>query len=182
MSFDQVPSGKNVPDDINVIIEIPLNGDPIKYEVDKDSGAIFVDRMLGTAMHYPCNYGYVPHTLCGDGDPVDVLVVMPLALIPGAVIRCRPIGVLKMSDESGEDAKVVAVPVDKVTTLYRGVESVRDLPAITLDQIAHFFEHYKDLEDGKWVKVEGWEGPEAARLEIMDSVERFKTSPEKPNF
>jgi inorganic pyrophosphatase len=182
MSLELVPSGKSLPDDINVIIEIPLNGDPIKYEVDKDSGAIFVDRMLGTAMHYPCNYGYVPHTLCGDGDPVDVLVVMPLALVPGSVIRCRPIGVLNMVDESGEDAKIVAVPVDKVTSLYTKVESVRDLPSITLDQIAHFFEHYKDLEKGKWVKIEGWGGPEEARKEIIDSVERFEAAPEKPNF
>ncbi len=182
MSLDQVPSGKSLPEDINVIIEIPLQGDPIKYEVDKDSGAIFVDRMLGTAMHYPCNYGYVPHTLCGDGDPVDVLVVMPLALIPGSVIRCRPIGVLKMVDESGEDAKLVAVPVDKITPLYTNVDSVRDLPQVQLDQIAHFFEHYKDLEQGKWVKIEGWEGPEAAHQEIMDSIRRFQESPEKPNF
>lgn len=182
MSLDLVPPGRDLPDDINVIIEIPLNGEPIKYEVDKESGAIFVDRMLGTSMHYPCNYGYVPHTLCGDGDPVDVLVVMPLALIPGSVIRCRPIGVLKMTDEAGEDAKVVAVPVDKVTTLYRDIESVRDLPAITLSQIAHFFEHYKDLEEGKWVKVEGWEGPATAREEILQSVERYKASPDKPKF
>lgn len=182
MSFHKVTSGKNLPDDINVIIEIPLNGDPIKYEVDKDSGAIFVDRMLGTAMHYPCNYGYVPHTLCDDGDPVDVLVVMPLPLIPGSVIRCRPIGVLKMTDESGGDAKVVAVPVDKISLLYRDVESVRDLPPIILDQIAHFFEHYKDLEEGKWVKIEGWEGPEAAREEIIECVERFNSSAEKPSF
>ncbi len=182
MSLDQVPSGKSLPDDINVIIEIPLNGDPIKYEVDKDSGAIFVDRMLGTAMHYPCNYGYVPHTLCGDGDPVDVLVVMPLALIPGSVIRCRPIGVLKMTDESGEDAKIVAVPVDKITPLYTNVATVRDLPPITLDQIAHFFEHYKDLEKGKWVKIEGWEGPEAAKKEINESVTRFEEAKDKPNF
>jgi len=182
MSLDQVPSGKSLPDDINVIIEISLNGDPIKYEVDKDSGAIFVDRMLGTAMHYPCNYGYVPHTLCGDGDPVDVLVIMPLALVPGSVIRCRPIGVLKMVDEGGEDAKIVAVPVDKITPLYTNVESVRDLPPITLEQIAHFFEHYKDLEKGKWVKIDGWGGPDEARAEIMDSVKRFENSPEKPNF
>lgn len=182
MSLELVPPGRDLPEDINVIIEIPLNGEPIKYEVDKDSGAIFVDRMLGTSMHYPCNYGYVPHTLCGDGDPVDVLVIMPLALIPGSVIRCRPIGVLKMSDEAGEDAKIVAVPVDKVTTLYRDIESVRDLPAITLSQIAHFFEHYKDLEEGKWVKVEGWDGPVSARQEIMDAVERFNNSPDKPKF
>jgi len=182
MALNLVPAGNNLPDEINVIIEIPLNGDPIKYEVDKDTGAIFVDRMLGTSMHYPCNYGYVPHTLCGDGDPVDVLVIMPLALVPGSVIRCRPIGVLKMTDESGEDAKIVAVPIDKVTTLYRDIESVRDLPPITLNQIAHFFEHYKDLEEGKWVKIEGWDGPVTAREEILDSEKRYKSLPGKPNF
>ncbi|HEY7884359.1 MAG TPA: inorganic diphosphatase [Cellvibrionaceae bacterium] len=174
MSFDQIPSGKSLPDDINVIIEIPMNGEPVKYEVDKDSGALFVDRLLGTSMHYPCNYGYVPHTLCGDGDPVDVLVLMPLALIPGSVIRCRPIGVLKMTDESGEDAKVLAVPVDKVTTLYSKVKSVDDVPEITLKAIEHFFEHYKDLESGKWVKIDGWEGLEAARTEITESAERYQ--------
>ncbi len=182
MSLNLVPSGNNLPEEINVIIEIPLNADPIKYEVDKDSGAIFVDRMLGTAMHYPCNYGYVPHTLCGDGDPVDVLVIMPLPLIPGSVVKCRPIGVLKMTDEGGEDAKLVAVPVDKITPLYKHVESVRDLPEITLNQISHFFEHYKDLEAGKWVKIEGWEGPEAARQEILDSVKNYEEAAEKPNF
>lgn len=182
MSLDLVPAGSNLPESINVIIEIPLNGEPIKYEVDKDSGAIFVDRMLGTSMHYPCNYGYVPHTLCGDGDPVDVLVVMPLALIPGSVIRCRPIGVLKMTDDGGEDAKVVAVPDDKVTSLYSDVKSVRELPKITLDQIAHFFQHYKDLEKGKWVKIDGWDGPVTAREEIMDAVKRYEELPEKPKF
>ncbi|GAB1258938.1 inorganic diphosphatase [Aurantivibrio plasticivorans] len=182
MSFENIPAGKDLPEEINVIIEIPLNGDPIKYEVDKDSGAIFVDRVLGTAMHYPCNYGYVPHTLCGDGDPVDVLVILPLALVPGSVIRCRPIGVLKMTDESGEDAKIVAVPVEKVTKLYRDVESVRQLPDITLDQISHFFEHYKDLEKGKWVKIDGWDGPITAREEIMDSIKRYEESENKPNF
>ncbi len=182
MRFDIVPSGSNVPDIINVIIEIPINGEPVKYEVDKDSGAIFVDRVLGTSMRYPCNYGYVPHTLCGDGDPVDVLVIMPLPLIPGSVIRCRPIGVLKMTDEAGEDAKVVAVPIDKVTTLYRDVESVRDLPAVTLDQIAHFFEHYKDLEDGKWVRIDGWDGPISAREEIMNSIKCFEETPVKPKY
>lgn len=174
MSLDRVPAGRDVPDNINVIIEIPMNADPIKYEVDEESGAIFVDRMLGTAMHYPCNYGYVPNTLCGDGDPVDVLVIMPLPLLTGSVIRCRPIGVLKMTDESGEDAKVVAVPVDKVTPLYRDITSVEQLPAITRNQISHFFEHYKDLEEGKWVKIDGWEGPEAAREEIINSVKRYE--------
>lgn len=173
MSFEKVPAGKNLPDDMNVIIEIPMNGEPIKYEVDKDSDAIFVDRVLSTSMHYPCNYGYVPHTLCGDGDPVDVLVLMTHALMPGSVIRCRPVGVLKMTDESGEDAKVLAVPVDKITPLYSGVKNVTDVPEITLKSIEHFFERYKDLEPGKWVKVDGWEGVEAARAEINDSVERY---------
>ncbi|MDO3386117.1 inorganic diphosphatase [Gilvimarinus sp. SDUM040013] len=173
MSFDKVPAGKSLPDDMNVIIEIPMNGEPIKYEVDKDSDAVFVDRILGTSMHYPCNYGYVPSTLCGDGDPVDVLVLLPHALMPGSVIRCRPVGVLKMTDESGEDAKVLAVPVDKITPLYSKVKSVDDVPEITLKSIEHFFEHYKDLEAGKWVKIDGWEGVEAAREEIQDSVERY---------
>ena len=182
MSLNHVPAGKSLPDDVNVIIEIPMNSDPIKYEVDKDSGAIFVDRMLGTAMHYPCNYGYIPHTLCGDGDPVDVLVVMPLPLLHGSVVRCRPVGVLKMTDESGEDAKLIAVPHSKITPLYDNVKDVTDLPELTLKQIGHVFEHYKDLEAGKWVKVDGWEGVEAARAEIVDSVKRYEAASEKPNF
>jgi inorganic pyrophosphatase len=173
MSFEKVPAGKNLPDDMNVIIEIPMNGEPIKYEIDKDSDAVFVDRVLSTSMHYPCNYGYVPHTLCGDGDPVDVLVLMTHALMPGSVIRCRPVGVLKMTDESGEDAKVLAVPVEKITPLYNAVSDVSDVPEITLKSIEHFFERYKDLEPGKWVKVDGWEGVEAARAEINDSVARY---------
>jgi len=173
MSFDKVPSGRNLPDDINVVIEIPMNSDPIKYEIDKDSDAIFVDRMLGTAMHYPCNYGYVPNTLCGDGDPADVLVIMPLPVLTGSVLRSRPIGVLKMTDESGEDAKILAVPHEKITPLYKDVKSIADLPKQTLDQIAHFFEHYKDLEPGKWVKVDGWGDVEEARKELLESVERY---------
>lgn len=173
MGLSAVTAGKNLPDEINVIIEIAMNADPIKYEIDKDTDAIFVDRMLGTAMHYPCNYGYVNDTLCGDGDPVDALVVMPLPLMPGSVIRCRPVGVLKMTDEGGEDAKILAVPVDQVTPLYSDIKSVRDLPSQTLDKISHFFEHYKDLESGKWVKIDGWEGPEEARREILESVENF---------
>jgi len=172
MNMGAIPAGKSVPDDINVIIEIPQHAAPIKYEVDKDSGAIMVDRFMGTAMHYPCNYGYVPHTLCGDGDPADVLVVAPFPLQIGSVIRCRPVGVLKMSDESGEDAKILAVPVDKLTTLYSAVREPTDLPAMLLAQIRHFFEHYKDLEPGKWVRVEGWEGCEAARQELLDAVAR----------
>ncbi|MDX1381884.1 MAG: inorganic diphosphatase [Xanthomonadales bacterium] len=182
MSLQQVPTGRDVPDDINVIIEIPLNSPAIKYEVDKDTGAIFVDRMLKTAMHYPCNYGYVPHTLCDDGDPVDVLVVMPVPLLPGAVVRCRPVGVLDMEDESGGDAKVIAVPVPDVTGLYRDIEHIDDLPKVMLDQIAHFFEHYKDLERNKWVKVHGWKGRDDARREVTEAVARYDASPEKPNF
>lgn len=176
MSLDRVPAGRNVPEDVNVIIEIPMNSDPIKYEVDEDTGAIFVDRMLGTAMHYPCNYGYIPQTLCGDGDAADVLVVMPLPVLTGSVIRCRPVGVLKMTDESGEDAKIVAVPVDKVTPLYKDIDSVDQLPAMIRNQISHFFEHYKDLEEGKWVKIEGWAGPDAAREEILDAVKRYEAN------
>lgn len=174
MSLQSVPTGKNPPEEVNVIIEIPQGGDPIKYEIDKDSGALFVDRILGTSMRYPCNYGYVPHTLCGDGDPVDVLVVVPFALQAGSVIKCRPIGVLKMSDESGQDAKLLAVPVSKTTPLYDNVKSYKDLPEILIKQIAHFFEHYKDLEPGKWVKVEGWGDADEAKREILDSIENYK--------
>lgn len=174
MSLQSVPTGKNPPDEFNVIIEIPQGGDPIKYEVDKDTGALFVDRILGTSMRYPCNYGYIPNTLCGDGDPVDVLVVLPMALQAGCVVKCRAIGVLKMSDESGEDAKLLAVPVNKTTPIYQDITSYEQLPSIQIQQIAHFFEHYKDLEPGKWVKIEGWAGPEAARQEILDSISNFQ--------
>ena len=170
MGLDLVKAGKDVPNDINVIIEISANGDPIKFEVDKDSGAVFVDRFLGTAMHYPCNYGYVPHTIAGDGDPVDVLVVAPFPLQPGVVIRCRPVGMLKMEDESGIDAKVVAVPVSKLTPLYDKVQTTDDLPELLLKQISHFFEHYKDLEPGKWVKVKGWGTVDDAREEILSGI------------
>lgn len=182
MSLHLVPTGKNAPDEINVIIEIPMGGEPIKYEVDKDSGALFVDRILGTSMRYPCNYGYVPHTLCGDGDPADVLVFMDIPLMHASVVKCRPIGMLKMTDESGEDAKIIAVPVSKISTYYDKVESINDLPQIKLDQIAHFFEHYKDLEKGKWVKIEGWADAAAAKQEIADSIENFKKEPDAPHF
>jgi inorganic pyrophosphatase len=182
MSLDQVDSGRDVPNDINVIIEIPAHSDPVKYEVDKDTGAMFVDRFMSTAMHYPCNYGYVPHTLSSDGDPVDVLVLTPVRLISGSVVRCRPVGVLKMTDESGDDAKVLAVPVDKLCTMYRNVHDFRDLPGMVLDQIAHFFEHYKDLDEGKWVRVEGWGGVDEAKQEIRDSVKMYQDAPEKPHF
>ena len=182
MSLNRVPSGKNLPDDFNVVIEIPMHGEPVKYEVDKESGAIFVDRFMNTAMHYPCNYGYIPHTLCDDGDPVDVLVVTPVALQTGVVVRCRPLGVLKMSDEGGEDAKLIAVPVDKLSTLYRHMKNHTDLPEITLKQISHFFEHYKDLEPNKWVKIDGWYGVDEARAEIMDSVANYQNATDKPAF
>ena len=171
--MQQIGPGPNVPHDINVVIEIPFRSDPVKYEVDKETGEIFVDRFMGTAMHYPCNYGYVPQTLCEDGDPVDVLVVTPYALISGSVIRCRPIGVLAMTDESGPDAKVLAVPIDKLTDLYRRVSSFRDMPESLLGQIAHFFDHYKDLEPGKWVRIDGWLGPEEAKSEIVDAIARY---------
>jgi inorganic pyrophosphatase len=150
--------------------------------VDKDSGAMFVDRFMSTAMHYPCNYGYIPHTLSDDGDPVDVLVITPIPLITGVVVRCRPVGMLKMADEAGEDAKLLAVPVDKLTNLYRDIESPRDLPESLLNQISHFFEHYKDLEAGKWVKVQGWVGAEEAKAEILAGERRYQAAPEKPGF
>jgi inorganic pyrophosphatase len=182
MNLDKVSSGRDLPDEINVIIEIPAHSDPVKYEVDKATGAMFVDRFMSTAMHYPCNYGYVPHTLSADGDPVDVLVVTPVPLITGSVIRCRPVGLLKMTDESGDDAKVLAVPVDKLCTMYQRAQGPEDMPATLLAQIAHFFEHYKDLDEGKWVRVEGWRDTQAAKDEIMASVRMFREAPEKPNF
>lgn len=182
MGLDRVPSGKSLPNDFNVVIEIPMHADPVKYEVDKESGAIFVDRFMSTAMHYPCNYGYIPHTIAGDGDPVDVLVVTQFALPPGVVVRCRPIGMLAMEDEAGQDAKVLAVPVDKLTTMYRNIESPRDFPQIILDQISHFFAHYKDLEAGKFVKINGWFGNDEAKKEIMEGVQRYADAADKPNF
>lgn len=174
MSLDQVTPGKNVPDAFNVIIEIPMNADPVKYEVDKETGAIFVDRFMSTAMHYPTNYGYVPKTISGDGDPVDVLVITPVPLIPGVVVPCRPIGILKMQDEAGDDAKVLAVPTDKILSIYTQWQKPEDLNPLRLKTISHFFEHYKDLEPGKWVKVLGWEGPESAKKEVLDGIESYK--------
>lgn len=182
MPLQAIPSGADLPHEINVIIEIPKDSDPVKYEVDKASGAIFVDRVLTTPMRYPCNYGYVPHTLCGDGDPLDVLVVMPVPLIPGSVIRCRPVGMLKMTDEAGEDEKLIAVPTSKVFPGYRNVATVRDLPELTLDRIAHFFSHYKDLEKGKWVKIEGWRDDAEARQTVLDCIARYEAEPDKPAF
>ncbi|WDE11083.1 inorganic diphosphatase [Thalassomonas haliotis] len=176
MSLNQVPAGKSIPEDINVIIEIPACASPIKYEVDKDTGAIFVDRFMSSCMFYPCNYGYINHTLSEDGDPVDVLVPTPYPLIPGAVIRCRPVGVLNMSDEAGQDAKVLALPLDKLTPIYSSISEASELPPLLLNQISHFFERYKDLEPGKWVKISGWGNAAAARAEILASVKRFQDS------
>ena len=182
MALNNVPSGKSLPNDVNVIIEITADSDPAKYEVDKESGAIFVDRFMSTSMHYPCNYGYIPHTISGDGDPVDVLVLSQFALPPGVVVRCRPIGMLKMTDEAGEDAKLLAVPVDKLTPMYRDVSGPRDLPQLVLDQISHFFAHYKDLEPGKFVKINGWVGIEEAKKEILDGIKAFEAAKEKPAY
>jgi inorganic pyrophosphatase len=174
MSLDNVTPGSKVPEQFNVIIEIPMNADPVKYEVDKATGAIFVDRFMSTAMHYPTNYGYVPKTISGDGDPVDVLVITPVPLIPGVVVPCRPIGILKMQDEAGEDGKVLAVPTDKILSIYTQWQKPEDLNPLRLKTIAHFFEHYKDLEVGKWVKILGWEGPESAKKEILDGIANYQ--------
>ncbi|MFA6301905.1 MAG: inorganic diphosphatase [Legionella sp.] len=174
MSLMEISSGRDVPNEINVIIEIPMHGEPVKYEVDKASGALFVDRFLTTPMFYPANYGYIPQTLSEDGDPVDVLVVTPVALISGAVIRSRVVGMLKMTDESGVDAKLIAVPVSKICKMYQSVETYEDLPKSLLQSLEHFFTHYKDLEEGKWVKIEGWVGADAARAEILSSIARYK--------
>ena len=170
MDISKISAGKDFPNDVNVIIEIPIGGVPVKYEVDKDSGAMFVDRFLHTAMFYPCNYGFIPHTLSDDGDPVDVLVAGPIPVVPGAVIRARPVGVLIMEDEAGQDEKILAVPVDKLHPYYSNVENYTDLRDVLLDQIAHFFEHYKDLEKDKWVKIVRWgDAAEAAEM-IKKSV------------
>jgi inorganic pyrophosphatase len=173
MSLHNVTPGAGAPDEFNVIIEIPMNADPIKYEVDKESGAMFVDRFMSTAMHYPCNYGYVPQTLADDGDPVDVLVITPFPLSAGVVVTCRPIGVLKMEDEAGGDAKLLAVPIDKILSIYTHWQTPEDMNPLRLKTIAHFFEHYKDLEPGKWVKIGGWEGPDAARTEVRNGIASY---------
>ena len=165
MDISRIPVGKNPPWDVNVIIEVPLGGEPVKYEVDKDSGAMFVDRFLHTAMRYPTNYGFVPHTLADDGDPVDVMVAARTPVVPGAVVRARPIGVLIMEDEAGMDEKILSVPVDALHPYYSNVTSYRAMPPILMQQISHFFEHYKDLEPDKWVKIQRWgEAEEACRL------------------
>ncbi|QPC42265.1 inorganic diphosphatase [Kaustia mangrovi] len=172
MRLDAIAVGKTPPDDINVIIEVPIGGEPIKYEMDKASGTMVVDRFLYTSMRYPGNYGFVPHTLADDGDPLDVLVANRRALMPGSVINCRPVGVFYMRDESGEDEKIIAVPSHKLTKMYDKVETYTDLPDILLHQIAHFFEHYKDLENGKWTEIVRWGGPDEARELIMRSVQQ----------
>ena len=171
MDLNKIPVGVNPPWDLNVVIEVPLGGEPVKYELDKASGAIFVDRFLHTAMRYPCNYGFIPHTLAADGDPVDVMVVTGSPVVPGAVVRARPIGVLIMEDEAGDDEKIITVPVDQLHPFYSNIESYRGLPQILLDQISHFFAHYKDLEAKKWVKIKRWgEADEACRM-IEQSIQ-----------
>ena len=174
MILDRVDAGHNLPDEFNVIIEIPAHSDPVKYEVDKESGALFVDRFMNAAMHYPCNYGYIPHTLCEDGDPLDVLVVAPLPVISGCVVRCRPLGLLKMTDERGGDAKLLAVPIKQECALYDHIESVEQMSKAQLNQIAHFFQHYKDLDSGKWVQLDGWGDVDEAKAEIVRCVERYQ--------
>jgi inorganic pyrophosphatase len=174
MRVDQIPVGKNAPDDVNVIIEVPIGGEPIKYELDKASGALVVDRFLYTAMRYPGNYGFIPHTLSGDGDPVDVLIANSRAIVPGAVMSVRPVGVLLMEDNAGMDEKIVAVPSGHITQRFDTVANFSDLPDITLKQIEHFFAHYKDLEPGKWVKIIRWGDADEARKLILDGVTRAR--------
>ncbi|WP_049621621.1 inorganic diphosphatase [Frateuria defendens] len=174
MGLQLVSAGRNVPDDINVIIEIPKDSEPVKYEVEKESGAIFVDRILSTPMRYPCNYGYIPQTLGGDGDPLDALVILPLPLVPGSVIRCHPVGMLKMSDEAGTDEKLIVVPSAKIFAGYAHITDIKQVSGHWLERIGHFFEHYKDLEKGKWVKVEGWVGADEAKAVIREGIERHQ--------
>jgi len=177
MRVDQIPIGQNPPWDVNVIIEVPLGSDPVKYELDKASGAMFVDRFLHTAMYYPMNYGFIPHTLAEDGDPVDVLVAARVPVVPGSVIRARPVGVLIMEDEAGQDEKILSVPVDALHPYYREITSYRGLPKILLDQISHFFAHYKDLEPDKWVKVIRWGEPEEASRMIEKAIAAATAGP-----
>lgn len=174
MRIDAIPIGKNPPHDVNVLIEVPIGGEPIKYELDKAAGTLFVDRFLYTAMRYPGNYGFIPHTLSGDGDPCDVLVANTRAIVAGAVISVRPVGVLLMEDEAGMDEKIIAVPSSKLTKRYDKVQNYSDLPEITLQQIEHFFEHYKDLEPNKWVKIVGWRDAAEAQKLILEGIERAK--------
>jgi inorganic pyrophosphatase len=184
MALEHVPAGDQVPHGINVVIEIPKDAEPVKYEVDKETGAIFVDRILSTPMRYPCNYGYVPHTVCGDGDPADVLVILPLPLVPGSVIRCIPVGVLKMTDEAGGDEKIVAVPMPKIFGGYAHIQDIAQVSPHWLERIGHFFEHYKDLEKGKWVKLDGWGGRDEARAILSEAMARYAgmSEQDKPKF
>ena len=182
MNLDRVGPGDNPPDEVNVIIEIPLRSEPVKYELDKETGALFVDRYLNTSMVYPCNYGYIPRTLALDGDPVDVIIATTMPIIHGAVMRCQPIAMLDMEDEAGDDSKILAIPLHKVSKFHHEVTSYEDLQPALINQIVHFFEHYKDLEPEKWVKVKGWQDAEAAKKEITESLERYKASPEKLHF
>lgn len=177
MDLAKVTAGRDVPNEINVLIEVPLRSDPIKYEFDKDTGAIFVDRYLYTTMFYPCNYGFIPQTLANDGDPLDVMVIGRMPVMSGAILRARPIGVLKMTDEAGGDEKILAVPIDKITPVHRNVRSYKDVPELDLARIAHFFEHYKDLEPNKWVKVEGWGDLDETHALILESIERAIQNP-----
>jgi inorganic pyrophosphatase len=172
MRIEAIAIGHNPPDDINVIVEVPIGGEPIKYEMDKEAGTLVVDRFLYTPMRYPGNYGFVPHTLSEDGDPIDVLIANTRPIIPGAVINVRPVGVLNMTDDSGGDEKIIAVPSPKLTQRYVNVRDYSDLPEITLEQIQHFFQHYKDLEPGKWVKIAGWGDAAAARARIQEAIDR----------
>jgi inorganic pyrophosphatase len=174
MRIDAIAIGNNPPEDVNVIIEVEIGGEPIKYEMDKEAGTLFVDRFLHTAMRYPGNYGFVPHTLSEDGDPIDVLVANTRPIVPGAVINVRPVGVLRMVDNAGGDEKIVAVPSPHLTKRYLGVHNYTDLPDISIAQIQHFFEHYKDLEEGKWVKLDGWGDADEARRMIVEAIEREK--------
>ncbi|MCB5174701.1 MULTISPECIES: inorganic diphosphatase [Microvirga] len=174
MRIDAIKIGKNPPEDVNVVIEVPLGGEPIKYEMDKESGTLFVDRFLYTAMRYPGNYGFIPHTLSGDGDPCDVLIANTRAIVPGAVMNVRPVGVLVMEDDGGQDEKIIAVPSPKLTQRYDRVQTYTDLPEITIKQIEHFFEHYKDLEPGKWAKIIRWGDAEEAKRLIVEAIERAK--------
>jgi inorganic pyrophosphatase len=179
MQLDAVSIGENVPHDVNVVIEVPIGGEPIKYEMDKKAGALVVDRFLYTAMRYPGNYGFIPHTLSDDGDPCDVIVANTRAIVPGAIMSCRVIGVLLMQDEGGGDEKILAVPSTKLTKRYENVRNYTDLPEITLNQIEHFFSHYKDLEPGKWVKIVRWGDADEARQLVLAAVERAKAAKEK---
>jgi inorganic pyrophosphatase len=176
MRIDLVPVGDDPPNSLNVLVEVPIGGEPVKYEFDKASGALFVDRILHTPMRYPANYGFVPHTLCDDGDPLDALVIARSPFIPGSVVRARPVGVLLMEDEKGGDEKLLCVPVDATFPYYADVGDGGDLPTIVMQQIEHFFAHYKDLEPGKWVRILGWGDAEKAREIIMASIERAKTA------